>query len=48
MLMLSKFLCEYLCHIFVGVYIGVVADYSVFVQISTIVITNYDVLGASL
>jgi hypothetical protein len=47
MLILSKRLCEYICHIFVRVYVGVV-DYSSFVQISTIVLTNVDVLGASL
>jgi hypothetical protein len=47
MLILSKRLCEYICHIFVRVYVGVV-DYLVFVQISTIVVTNVNVLGGSL
>jgi len=47
MLILSKCLCEYICHIFVRVYVGVV-DYSAFVQILTIVVTNVDVFGASL
>jgi hypothetical protein len=47
MLILSKRLCEYISQIFVHVYGGVVY-YSAFVQISTIVVTNVDVLGASL
>ena len=47
MLILSKCLCEYICHIFIHVYIGV-ADYSAFVQISTIVITHIEVLSVSL
>jgi hypothetical protein len=47
MLILSKCLCEYICHIFVCVYVGVV-DYLAFVPISTIVITDVNVLGASL
>ena len=46
MLILSKCLCEYICHIFVRVYVGVV-DYSAFVQISTVVIANVDVLSSS-
>ena len=47
MLILSKGLCEYICHIFVRVYIRVV-DYSVFLQISTIVATTVNVLGGRL
>jgi len=47
MLILCKCLCEYICHIFVCVYVGVV-EYSVFGQISTIVVTNVDVLLARL
>jgi hypothetical protein len=46
MLMLSKCLCEYICHRLVRVCVGVV-DYSAFVQISTIVVTNVNVVGAS-
>jgi len=46
MLILSKCFREYICHIFVRVYVGVV-DYVAFVKISTIVITNVDVLSAS-
>jgi hypothetical protein len=47
MLILSKCLCEYICHMFVLVYEGVV-DYLACVQISTIVVTNVDVLGSRL
>jgi len=46
MLIFCKCFREYICHIFVRVYIGVV-DYSAFVQISTIVIANVDVLRSS-
>ena len=46
MLIFRKCFREYICHIFVRVYVGVV-DYSVFVQISTVVIANVDVLSSS-
>jgi len=46
MLIFSKCFCEYICHIFVCVYVGVV-DYSSFMQISTVVIANVDVLSSS-
>jgi len=47
MLILSKCLGEYVCHIFARVYLEVV-DYCAFVHISTIVITNLNVLSGSL
>jgi hypothetical protein len=47
MFVLSKYLCEFICHIYVHVKVEIV-DYSVFLQILTIVITTIDVLGASL
>jgi hypothetical protein len=46
MLIFCKCFREYICHVFVCVYVGVV-DYLVFVQISTVVITNVDVLSSS-
>ena len=46
MLIFRKCFPEYICHIFVCVYVGVV-DYSAFVQISTVVIANMDVLSSS-
>jgi len=44
MLIYRKRFREYICHIFVRVYVGVV-DYSVFVQISTVVIAKVNVLS---
>jgi len=46
MLILSKCFCEYICHIFVCVYVGLV-DYSSSIQISTVVIVNFDVFSLS-
>ena len=46
MLVFSKCFPEYICHIFVCVYIRVV-DYTSFMQISTVVIANVDVLSSS-
>jgi hypothetical protein len=46
MVICCKCFRECICHIFIYVYVGVV-DYSAFVQISTIVIANVDVLRSS-
>jgi len=46
MRMFSRCFREYICHIFVCVFIGVV-DYLACIQISTVVIANFDVISSS-
>jgi hypothetical protein len=46
MLIFSKCFQDDICHIFVSVYVGVV-DYSLSMQISTVVIANLNVFSSS-
>jgi hypothetical protein len=46
MLSFGQGLGEYVCHIVIRMYVGV-ADYLAIVEISTVVVTNVDMLGSS-